>query len=65
MMVLSALLLVYMSGLLILAVSWGTSYSVFQWVVIGVMLVGSVLLLAFQVRKVIRMREDRPDRRGE
>ncbi|MGN7948927.1 hypothetical protein ACTJKH_09310 [Microbacterium sp. 22215] len=65
MMTLSALLLAYMSGLLVLTVAWGTSYSIFQWVVIGVMVVGSALLLAFQARKVIRIRGSRPGRRGE
>lgn len=64
-MVLSALLLAYMAGLLALTLAWGTSYSLLQWVVIGVMLVGSALLLAFQVRKASRLRADRSDRRGE
>lgn len=56
---LSTLLFTYMVGLLLLTLSWGIAYSIPQWFLIGVMVTGSALLLAWQVRKVLVMRRDR------
>lgn len=52
----AALLFAYMVGLLLLTLSWGVPYSVPQWVVIGVMVAGSAVLLVWQVRKTLSFR---------
>lgn len=51
-----ALLLAYMAGLLLLTLTWSIAHSLPQWIVIGVMVTGSAVLLAWQVRKVLKMR---------
>ncbi|MGJ0387827.1 hypothetical protein [Microbacterium sp. CGR1] len=58
----SALLFAYMSGLVLLALSWGIGYSVPQWALIGVMVAGSAALLVWQIRKVLTMRGKQPDK---
>ncbi|MGK3949508.1 hypothetical protein [Microbacterium sp. K2] len=55
----SALLFAYMVGLLLLTLTWSIAYSLLQWILIGVMVTGSAVLLAWQVRKVLVMRRDR------
>lgn len=59
---LSALLFAYMVGLLLLTLSWGTTYSVLQWAIIGVMVAGSAVLLSWQVRKVCSLRRSLSDK---
>ncbi len=61
MTMLSALLLAYMVGLLLLALTWGTAYALPQWVLIGMMVTGSAVLLAWQLRRIRAMRRNRRD----
>lgn len=57
----SALLFAYMVGLLLLTLSWGVRYSFLQWVIVGVMVAGSAVLLAWQIRKVLLLRRTLTD----
>lgn len=51
---LSAVLFGYMIGLLTRTVQLGTDYSLLQWVVVGLLVIGSAALLTFQVGQVRR-----------
>ncbi|WP_285365440.1 hypothetical protein [Microbacterium sp. LMC-P-041] len=52
----SALLFAYMVGLVLVTLAWSVAYSLPQWILIGVMVTGSAVLLAWQVRKVRGLR---------
>lgn len=57
----SALLFAYMAGLLLLTLTWNITYALPQWILIGVMVIGSSGLLAWQVRKVRALQRSRRD----